>query len=105
MALRARIFALVTALSALFPLAARAETLHESMAVSAVVVSSVAASYDSALPPGQRLALTGGTGALDLASVGLYVQGERYLDASAAESAIEAQLRVSHEPVVVSLVF
>ena len=102
---RARIAALAAVLVALFPLAAPAETLRSEVTISALVVSSIATSYDPARPPGQRLALTGEGGALDLTTVGLYVQDERFLDAGAAERAIEARLRASREPVVVSLVF
>jgi hypothetical protein len=101
----ARIAALATALTVLIPLAAPGETLRSDMTISAVVVSSVATSYESARPAGQRLGLTGSNGSLDLRTVGLYVQHERYLDASAAERAIEVQLQGSREPVVVSLVF
>jgi hypothetical protein len=103
---RARIAALAAVFAVLIPLSAPAETLRSELGISAVVVSSVATSYDPARPAGQRLALEAANGgSLDLNSVGLYVQDERYLDAGAAERAIEARLRGSSEPVVVSLVF
>lgn len=106
MSLRTRIAALAAALAVLLPLAAPAEMLHSEVGISAVVVSSAAAGYDAARPTGQRLTLIGESGAgLDLRTVGLYVGGERYDDAAAAERAIAAALRGTNEPVVVSLVF